>query len=95
MFKKKMYLFSILCLIGTIFLIPSNAAFASVVNKNNQEISESYCSNCEEMEAIRSAGTIYESEPNNTSSTADSTNDDYDNYGLISTTSDIDWWVVG
>lgn len=94
MFKKKMYLFSILCFIGTIFIIPSNAVFASVVNKNNQEITESYFSNCEEMEAIRSAGTIYESEPNNTSSTADSTNDDYDNYGLISTTSDEDWWVV-
>lgn len=40
------------------------------------------------------AGTIYESEPNNTYSTADRTYDDYDNYGALSTTSDVDWWVV-
>ena len=38
--------------------------------------------------------TLYESEPNNTYSTADLTYDDYDNYGYISTTSDVDWWKV-
>ena len=44
--------------------------------------------------AYASAGTIYESEPNNTYSAADLTYDDYDNYGYISTTSDVDWWKV-
>lgn len=40
------------------------------------------------------AGTLYESESNNTYSTADRTYDDYDNYGALSSTSDVDWWVV-
>ena len=38
------------------------------------------------------AGTKYEVEPNNTTSQADTTYDDYDNYGTISSTSDIDFW---
>ena len=42
----------------------------------------------------KSAGTTYESESNNTYSTADRIYDDYDNYGAISTSSDVDWWVV-
>lgn len=41
-----------------------------------------------------SSGTVYESESNNTVSTADLTYDDYDSYGTISSTSDIDWWKV-
>ena len=36
----------------------------------------------------------YESESNNTASTADQTYDDYNNYGVISTTSDVDMWQV-
>lgn len=40
------------------------------------------------------AGTIYESENNNTYSAADRTYDDYDNFGSISSSSDVDWWVV-
>lgn len=39
-------------------------------------------------------GTVYESEPNNTAATADMTYDDYDSYGNISNTSDVDWWKV-
>lgn len=39
-----------------------------------------------------SAGTIYESESNNIIDTADTTYDDYDNFGTISSTSDVDWW---
>ncbi len=42
----------------------------------------------------RSSGTIYESESNNTMSTADVTSDDRDNYGSISSLSDVDWWKV-
>lgn len=41
-----------------------------------------------------SSGTIYESESNNTVSTADRTYDDRDNYGTISYASDVDWWVI-
>ena len=41
-----------------------------------------------------SSGTVYESEPNNTAATADWTYDDYDSYGTISSTSDVDWWKV-
>ena len=44
--------------------------------------------------AYASAGTYYESEPNNTYSTADITYNDYDNYGYISTLSDVDWWRI-
>jgi 3D (Asp-Asp-Asp) domain-containing protein len=43
---------------------------------------------------LNAAGTIYELEDNGTYSTADRTYNDYDNYGAISSTSDIDWWVV-
>ncbi|MCI8388371.1 MAG: peptidoglycan DD-metalloendopeptidase family protein [Clostridiales bacterium] len=42
----------------------------------------------------KSAGTKNESEPNNTFSTATITSDDYDNYGTISSTSDVDWWKI-
>lgn len=38
------------------------------------------------------AGTKYEVEPNNTTSKADTTYDDYDNYGTISSAADIDFW---
>lgn len=48
----------------------------------------------ENMASIRAAGSIYESESNNTYSTADRTYDDYDGYGKISSTSDVDWWVI-
>lgn len=44
--------------------------------------------------AYAAAGTLNESEPNNTYSTADVTYDNYDNYGYISTSSDVDWWKV-
>ena len=40
------------------------------------------------------SGTIYESENNNTWSCADITYDDYNCYGKILTTSDVDWWKV-
>lgn len=42
----------------------------------------------------KSVGTQNESEPNNTVATADVTYDDYDNYGTISSTSDVDWWKI-
>ena len=41
-----------------------------------------------------SSGTIYESESNNTVSTADTTYDDRDNYGAIISSSDVDWWKI-
>ena len=44
--------------------------------------------------ASAAAGTVNESESNNTASTADRTYDDYDSRGKISTTDDVDWWVV-
>lgn len=40
------------------------------------------------------SGTKYESESNNTYSTATTTFNDYDSYGRISSTSDIDYWSV-
>lgn len=43
---------------------------------------------------VNAAAIINESESNNTYATADRTYDDYDNYGAISPTSDVDWWVV-
>lgn len=46
------------------------------------------------MTANAAAGTMNETEPNNTYTTADRTYDDYDNHGYISTTSDVDWWVI-
>ncbi len=42
----------------------------------------------------RAAGTKNESEPNDSYATADRTYDDYDNYGLISSYNDKDFWVV-
>lgn len=46
------------------------------------------------MTANAAAGTIYESESNDTYSTADQTYDDYDNYGYLTSTNDVDWWKV-
>lgn len=57
------------------------------------ETSNITCTEISEMQP-KSAGTIYESESNNTYTTADRTYDDYDNYGRLSTSGDIDWWVV-
>ncbi|GEM_PF-6569641 len=45
-------------------------------------------------ETIFAAGSKNEVEPNNAPSQADRTYNDYDNYGYISTSSDVDWWVV-
>lgn len=42
----------------------------------------------------RAAGTYYESESNNSLADADLTYDDYDNYGSISSSNDVDWWKV-
>ena len=39
-------------------------------------------------------GTLYETESNNTSALADETYDGYNNYGRISSTSDVDWWQI-
>lgn len=44
--------------------------------------------------AKAAAGTIYESEGNNTYLTAEITYDDYNNYGTISSASDVDWWKM-
>lgn len=41
-----------------------------------------------------SAVNYFESEGNNTLATADITYDDYNNYGAITSTSDVDWWKV-
>lgn len=53
-----------------------------------------YHSADDNMVSVRSAGSLYESESNDTYLTADRTYSDYDNYGRISSASDIDWWVV-
>lgn len=45
--------------------------------------------------ASAAAGTIYESTGNNNSYTsAEVTYDDYDNYGTIASTTDVDWWEI-
>lgn len=44
--------------------------------------------------ASASSGTVYESESNNSMSTADRTYDDRDNYGSIGYAGDEDWWVI-
>lgn len=46
------------------------------------------------MSASAAAGTKYESESNNTYTTANRTVNDYDSFGKISTAGDIDYWVV-
>ncbi|MBR4587669.1 MAG: hypothetical protein IKO30_05045 [Lachnospiraceae bacterium] len=46
------------------------------------------------LDCYAASGTLYETEPNNTASQADWTYDDYDNYGALSSSSDIDWWKV-
>ena len=42
----------------------------------------------------RASGTVYESESNNTMATADRTYDDYDSFGTLGSSSDVDWWKV-
>lgn len=42
----------------------------------------------------RAAGTVNESESNNTMATADRTYDDYDSFGTLGSSSDVDWWKV-
>lgn len=44
--------------------------------------------------AKAAAGRIYESEGNNTFATADVTYDDYNNYGAISSATDVDYWTI-
>ena len=44
--------------------------------------------------ANASSGTVYESEGNNTIDHADETSDDKDNYGKISSASDVDVWEI-
>lgn len=92
--KKFVPVFAVsLCLI-CLLAIHFPVYATSLIDKDDQKISPSNLSICEELSATRAAGTIYESETNNTSATANRTYDDYDNYGRISTTSDIDWWVI-
>ena len=45
------------------------------------------------FKSFAAAGTIYESENNNTRQAADRTYDDYDNFGTIGSSADVDWWV--
>lgn len=45
------------------------------------------------FKTLAAAGTIYESENNDVRTAADRTYDDYDNFGMISHASDVDWWV--
>jgi len=45
-------------------------------------------------ESTRAAGTKTETEPNNSFGTATRTYDDYDNYGALTSLTDVDWWVV-
>lgn len=44
--------------------------------------------------SFASSGTIYESENNNSYTAANETYDDYDNFGSISSSSDVDWWKI-
>ena len=44
--------------------------------------------------SLAASGTKYEAEPNNTYSQATRTYNDYDNYGYISSSGEVDWWVV-
>lgn len=46
------------------------------------------------MNIFAALGTVNESESNNTLATADQTYNDYNSYGAISSTSDVDWWTV-
>jgi hypothetical protein len=49
-------------------------------------------SNMVGAEISRSAGSVYEEEDNGVWLWADWTDDDYDNYGTISSEDDVDWW---
>ena len=70
---------------------PMNNAYT--INEQGQR-SFDYISASSELFPTRAAGTLYESEVNDSSSAANMTYDDYDNFGRISTASDVDWWVV-
>lgn len=43
---------------------------------------------------MRLAGTVYESEPNNTLATSDFTYNDYNSIGALTSSTDVDWWRV-
>lgn len=45
------------------------------------------------FETFAASGTVYESESNDVRASANRTYDDYDNFGTISSSSDVDWWV--
>ena len=81
------------------FAVPANATSRLTIDSDSdQKIPESYYPRnyplSQEIAFFRAAGTIYENEPNNSYTYADRTYDDYDNFGKISSTSDVDWWVV-
>ena len=46
------------------------------------------------LNAFASAGTVYESENNNSYLRATRTYNDYDSYGLMNNTTDVDYWVI-
>lgn len=78
---------------GTTTVYNGKLSFASE-DDSTRLLTENIVCNLISDYQVQSAGTTYESESNNTYSTADRTYDDYDNYGAISTSSDVDWWVV-
>ena len=96
--KRRYYrhIFSILTCLSVLI----NGAFPTCAsNTFSIESSESMETNSQlvsqdVLAPSKSAGTKYEVEPNNTYYAADSTQDDYDNYGTISKATDIDWWQV-
>ena len=66
-----------------------NVAYGNSMN-NEVDLESSFSTS----NVTRGAGTIQESEPNDSFATADRTYDDYDNYGLVSSYNDKDFWVV-
>ena len=70
-------------------------SFLSVENgENTRVVFGEIIKNVISDEPTRAVGLIYESESNNTQSTADITYDDYDNRGTITSSIDVDWWKV-
>lgn len=65
-----------------VFLVPEEAM---------EKVSEA---DKDEFMQLLSSGTFYEIEPNNTSGSADRIYHDYDNYGKISSASDVDWYKI-
>lgn len=84
----------VLFLLSSVTVVYAEASNQIDDKETQEELPPTYVSACEEMIATQAAGTIYETEVNDSRDAADVTFNDYDNYGKISSANDVDWWAV-